>query len=65
MTSDSPSTTDMMAMIAANSAATLTNPTKVSGSLCFWMIVIATTVEADPMGVMLPPRLAPKMTLHQ
>ena len=29
------------------------------------MMVIATTVEAEPIGVMLPPKLAPKITLHQ
>ena len=29
------------------------------------MMVTATRVEADPMGVRLPPRLAPKITAHQ
>ena len=29
------------------------------------MMVTATNVEAEPMGVKLPPRLAPKITAHQ
>ena len=30
-----------------------------------WMIVTATRVEAEPMGVRFPPRFAPKTTAHQ
>ena len=48
-----------MIWTTAKAEATFTNPMKVSGSLFLWIIVIATTVDADPMGVMLPPRLAP------
>jgi hypothetical protein len=29
------------------------------------MIVTATRVDAEPIGVMLPPRFAPKITAHQ
>ena len=43
----------------AKAEATFTNPIKVSGKLFLWIIVMATTVEADPIGVMFPPRFAP------
>ena len=43
----------------------MTKAPKESFKPCLWMIVTATSVEADPMGVMFPPRLAPKITAHQ
>ena len=50
--------------MSANGSALETNPPNDSLRPCLWMIVTATSVEADPIGVRLPPRFAPKITAH-
>ena len=45
--------------------AIFTNFAKDIGRSCLCMMVTATKVEAEPIGVMLPPKLAPKITAHQ
>ena len=54
-----------MSWTRANGIAALTKSTNDSFSSYLWMMVTATSVEAEPIGVMLPPRLAPKMSDHQ
>ena len=54
-----------MSWTIANGKESFTNRMKFMPSLFFCITVTATTVEAEPMGVRLPPRLAPKITLHQ
>ena len=49
---------------AAYGRALAMNAPKESETPCLCMIVTATRVEAEPMGVRLPPRFAPKITDH-
>ena len=51
--------------MTAKGNALRTKATNESGTLCLCMMVTATSVEADPIGVRLPPRFAPKITAHQ
>ena len=48
----------------ANNAACFTKSKKEICNLFLCIIVTATRVEAEPMGVRFPPRLAPKITDH-
>ncbi len=54
----------MASCSSANTSALATNPPNDSGRPCLWMMVTATSVEADPIGVMVPPRLAPELGEH-
>ena len=53
-----------MIWMMAKGRALITKPPKLISNFCLCIIVTATSVDAEPIGVKFPPRLAPKITDH-